>query len=90
MISRSKKGGGAVEKTAPELLPCRFCGHEGEGLQYCVPDGTDDWQAACLACGTHGPIGHSLPEAQYLWNLPVDDHKALQEAKRAARYLRAG
>lgn len=88
MNPRSKKGGGAVEQTAPELLPCRFCGHDGEGVQYAVDE--RGWQVACLMCGTHGPVADTMPDAKSLWNMPVADHQALQAAKRAARYLRAG
>lgn len=93
MSSRCKKGGGAVEQTAPELLACRFCGHDGEGIEYCLGPlvaGAGQTQVACLMCGTHGPMADTMTEARRLWNMPVDEHKALHAAQRAARYLRAG
>lgn len=90
MIPRSKKGGVAAEQMPPELLPCRFCGHDGEGVQYALDDGDGRWQVACLMCGTHGPSATTMSESRHLWNLPIADHQALHAALRAARYLRAG
>lgn len=78
---------------AEELIPCRFCGHSGEGIEYCLGPmvaGASQAQVACLMCGTHGPIADTMAEARHLWNLSVEDHVALRAAKRAARLLRAG
>lgn len=76
-----------------ELNPCRFCGHDGEGIEYCLGPlvaGAGQTQVACLNCGTHGPMAETMDEARRLWNMPVAEHHALKAAQRAARYLRAG
>lgn len=76
--------------------PCRFCGHDGERLQYCLGDvdsirrGTAQAQIACLNCGTHGPMADTGAEALRLWNMPVAEHQELIKAQRAARLLRVG
>lgn len=93
----SKRARGKVGKPDLEHMnPCRFCGHDGAGLQYAIgsPEeirlGTAQAQVACLNCGTHGPMAVTMDEARRLWNMPLEDHKALKAAERAARYLRAG
>lgn len=99
MISHRKGTRGrpttALRETPPELIACRFCGHDGEGIEYCLGPlvagaGPGQTQVACLMCGTHGPMADTMAEARYLWNLPVDEHKALKAAQYAARLLRAG
>jgi hypothetical protein len=78
---------------AEELAACRFCGHDGDGIEYCLGPlvaGAARTQVACLMCGTHGPVADTMAEARHLWNLSVEDHVALLKAKRAARLLRAG
>ncbi|WEX10338.1 hypothetical protein [Chelativorans sp. AA-79] len=53
----------------PDIGRCPHCGHEGEGLQFGFPDsavtarGFSEVQAACLACGAHGPARPSYAEA---------------------------
>lgn len=53
----------------PEIGECPHCGYRGEGLQFAFPDigwGADEFahvQAACLSCGTHGPIKESYQSA---------------------------
>lgn len=79
----------------PEHIePCRFCGHDGDGIQYALGDGTGlgkgQAQVACLMCGTHGPQADSISEARRLWNMPVPEFQEYLSARRAARYLRAG
>ncbi len=78
------------------LSACRYCGHDGEGLQHCYGDvgalrfGSNRYQVACLQCGTHGPQADDMAEAVRLWNMPTADHQELIAAQRAARMLRAG
>jgi hypothetical protein len=90
---RRGRGEQAPAGTPPELIACRFCGHDGEGIEYCLGPlvvGAGQTQVACLMCGTHGPMADTMTEARYLWNLPVDEHIALRAAKMAARLLGAG
>lgn len=54
----------------PDIGKCPHCGHEGEGLQFAIPDramiGQGQFiavQAACLACGEHGPAAPSYDNA---------------------------
>lgn len=53
----------------PGIPECPHCGHEGEGLQFAIPDsamtahGFSLVQASCLACGAHGPTRPSYAEA---------------------------
>lgn len=92
------RGGGFLKHPlpVPELIACRFCGHDGEGLQYALGDldavraGNGQAQVACLMCGTHGPMADTMEEAQRLWNMPLDQTIEYRKAKRAARLLRSG
>ena len=53
----------------PDIGRCPHCGHDGDGLQFAFPDsavtahGFSEVQAACLACGVHGPLRTSYAEA---------------------------
>lgn len=53
----------------PEIPACPHCGHDGEGLQFAISNsamtaqGFGVVQAACLACGVHGPARASYAEA---------------------------
>lgn len=53
----------------PDIGSCPHCKHDGDGLQFAFPDisrsarGWNAVQAACLACGTHGPAKPSYAEA---------------------------
>lgn len=54
----------------PDIGACPHCGHDGNGLQFAVPDSAmtgagrfNAVQAACLACGEHGPTATSYDDA---------------------------
>lgn len=53
--------------SAPELLPCPFCG--GDDLIIVGGPVEDDWCAvSCLGCMTVGPHNYTDPHAIAAWN----------------------
>lgn len=55
----------------PELIPCPFCGGEGqmrEECDYMMTAGEERWHVQCVECGADGPWEHSKKAAVYVWN----------------------
>jgi hypothetical protein len=54
-----------------KLLPCPFCGAEGENGHTAV------WWVSCVECGADGPTADTEGEAAVAWNTR-GERKALQ------------
>jgi len=61
-----------TDQNKSEWRCCPFCRHDGEGIQMAM--GENGYQVACLACGTHGPVGKNWHEATRMWNTPIRDY----------------
>lgn len=54
--------------TEQELIPCPFCGSEGDDLDPTFARGKDHVAAGCFGCGCTGPDAPSEREAVAKWN----------------------